>query len=238
MKYLVTDRSYNRSTTEYLYKTMFRRVYALGGAVEEGQSGDRRYFAAKINGEKSKKFKNVLEDKISDIIAVNYKYDYFKRNVKVDGLKSVEYELLLAALIAADLEEDKKFALSRLSGPTYSVDGTFWFAMKPLAEKWREIVGFIPSYFAADRLKDFISYIVTEKRGGKVYAMGGKVYDVNYNLLSRAYLTGGDECNVVKEIILSGSGEVELSSPIPETDEFYLKQFFGDKIFFGKGYFC
>ena len=238
MKFLVTDSEYRRSGVEYVYKTLARHISAVGGSSECGVLGGRVYFVAYAPDEKGKYFRSLIEDKLSDVIAVNYKYDYFKKYIRVSGLKDVEYELLLSALISADIEDDKRYARSRLGSSPYALDGSFFFTMKALTEKWREIVGYIPTYFAPDQLKEFVSYIVCEKKGGRVYVMGSKVYDVNYNLLNRAYLTGGDECKVIKEIILSSSGEVELASPIPERDEYYLKEFFGDKIFFGKGYFC
>ena len=238
MNFSVTDSSYRRSGADYIYQTLRGHVLAAGGTAEVGDSGGRSYFAASIPGDKAKNFRPLLEDKLADVIAVNYKYDYFKRYIRVSGLKAVEYELLLSALIAADLDEDKRYAKTRLSGPVYALDGAFNFTMKPLTEKWRDVVSYIPTYFAPDQLKDFIGYIVAEKKGGRVYAMGNRVYDLHYNLLRRACLTGGNDCGVIKEIILSSSGEVELGAPIPETDEYYLKQFFGDKIFFSKGYFC
>ncbi|MBP5177543.1 MAG: hypothetical protein ILP02_03045, partial [Clostridia bacterium] len=156
----------------------------------------------------------------------------FKRNVRVGGLKSVEYELLIAALIAADLEEDKRYARSLFSGERLAVDGFFNFTMKALKDKWRDVVGYVPAYFAPDQLKDFILYVAGEKKGGRLRVVGGRVYDEAYNLLSRAYLTGGGDCKVVKEVIISSPVEVLLTRPVPEKDEYYLKQFFGDKIVF------
>ena len=238
MKFSVSDSAYHRSSTDYINKCLKRYIFSSGGTVRTCESGGRSYFVAYMTGERARSFRPLLEDKLADVIAVNYKYDFFKRHIRVGGLKPVEYELLLSALIAADLEEDKRYAKTKLSGPVYAVDGSFNFTMKPLVDMWRDVVGYIPAYFAPDQLKEFVSYVVSEKKGGRVYVVGGKVYDVDYNLLDRAYLTGGDDCRLIKEIILSSSGEVELSAPIPETDEYYLKQFFGDKIFFGKGYFC
>ena len=238
MKFSVTDSAYKRSGIDYINKTLKKYVTSSGGRCETGELGGRCYFVANLSGERAKAFSDILEDKIADVVAVNYKYDYFKKYIRVAGLNSVEYELLLSALIAADLDDDKKYARTKLVGTTYAVDGSFNFTMKPLVDKWRDVAGYIPPYFSAERLKEFVTYIVSEKTGGRVYVVGGRVYDGNYNVLDRAFLTGGGDCRVIKELILSSSKEVELTAPIPETDEYYLKEFFGDGIFFGKGYFC
>ncbi len=237
MNYTVTDAGFKKTSTEYLYRTLNKTVTVLGGKSANGEKDGRCYFYASVPDGRKENFHALITDKIADVVAVNYKYDFFKKNVRVSGLKPVEYEFLLSALISADIEEDKRYVAARLVGPVYAIDGLFNFRMRPLVEKWREIVGYIPPYFVSDQLKRFVSYIVSEKKNGRVYVMGSKVYDVNYNLLSKAWLTGGGECKIIKEIILSSSGEVELTSPIPERDEYYLKEFFGEKIFFGRGYF-
>ena len=238
MNFLVTDSDYRRSGVDYIYKGLKRQVAAAGGTQRLGEDGGRRYYAFDVADSYAKRLKDTLEDRIADVIAVNYKYDYFKKRIKVAGLKSVEYELLLSALISADIDEDKRYVIARICGSPYSIDGSFNFTMKPLVDKWNEIVGYIPPYFTAEQLKEFVSFIVSEKKGGRVYVAGGSVYDVDYNLLTRADLAGDGDCRLIREIILSSSAEVELSSPVEGKDEFYLKEFFGDKIFFGKGYFC
>lgn len=236
MELIASEAALRRNNVEYLYKTMCRSAETAGGKAYLLDDGDRCAFKATVPDDRADFFRRGLEDKIADIIAVNYKYEYFKRNLKPSGLKAVEYDILLSALIAADIEEDKRFVLSKLAMP-YAIDGSFVFTMKPLKKKWAEVVGFVPPYFCYEQLKDFVAYIVEEKKDGRVYVAGNGVYDGRYNRLLRADLAGGGEASVVKEIILSSSSEVELDCKLPEKQEYYLKDFFGDKIFFRKGYF-
>lgn len=236
MDFLVTENASRRMIIEYLRKTLSRQIAAFGGSYTTGEQSERCYFLAKVDKQHSKYFAPTLEDKLADVIAVKYKYDFFKKHIRVGGLKDVEYELLLAAMISADIAEDKKYARSKLTSGPYAIDGSFNFTMKPLLEKWREIVGYIPSYFSGPQLKEFISYIIAEKRGGRVYVIGESVYDGRYNVLNRAKLIDDGECRIVKEIILSDCSEVELSTPLAELDDYYLKQFFGEKIYFNEQY--
>ena len=77
-------------------------------------------------------------DRIAEVIAVGYKYDYFKKTIKVAGLNDTEREILLASLIAADLTEDKKYAFDRIKPLSeINIDGAFNFRLKPLVKKWR-----------------------------------------------------------------------------------------------------
>ncbi len=55
-----------------------------------------------------------LCDKIADVIAIGYKYDFFSQKIKTCGLSENNRELLIAALIAADFEEDKRYVRARL----------------------------------------------------------------------------------------------------------------------------
>ena len=236
MNLFASEAATRRGNIDYLYKTLAGSLGLAGGNAEVLSEKDRCVFSATVPDDAERFFRPSLEDKITDLIAINYKYEYFKRYVRSSGLKPIEYELLLSALIAADLEEDKRFALSKLL-PPYTVDGSFVFKMKPLKRKWAEIVGYVPEYFVGSQLKDFVGYIVNERKGKKVYVYSGNVFDARYNKLCRSDLLGDGDCAVTKEIILSLSGEVVLDCKVSDEDEYYLKEFFGDKIFFGKGYF-
>ncbi|MBR5439588.1 MAG: hypothetical protein IKV61_05165 [Clostridia bacterium] len=180
-------------------------------------------------------------DKMADVIAINYKYTYFKRNIKLKGLNKDEEELLLTALISADLEEDKRYSIKRLKlFKEFSIDGIFNFRMKPLKEKWSEICGYIPSRFEKGQLKDFITYLIKDKCGKRVYVENLTVYDKKYVPLKRRELLNSDSDNlsIIKEILLSCAGEVELATKIDDNNEKYIKEFYGGKVYFSESYFA
>lgn len=189
-------------------------------------------------------FKNLLEleaeDKIADVIAIGYKYAYFKRNIAITALKEEDKELLYAALIAADMEEDKRYVKRKLKNFTeFSIDGIFNFRMKPLKDKWADIAGYVPKTFTKSQVKDFISYLIKDKRCKKVCFDGKVLYDKYFNKLSKTMLMGegGKTLKIAKEIILSGAGEVELMSPLPDKDEPYIREYYGDRVVFAGEYF-
>lgn len=174
-----------------------------------------------------------LLDKIAEIIVVNYKYSFFKNNVKVSGLSSGENEILLASLIAADFDDDKRYTYDRIKlNENIAIDGIYNFRLSKLKQKWEDIISYIPNVFINSQLKEFISYLI-ENKSKKIYVDNGKVYDNHYKRLIRSeLLTGTEKLKIIREVLLSNCGLVSLSGEIPTEDEFYLKEFYGDKIIF------
>ena len=92
--------------------------------------------------------KTEIADKVSEIITIKYKIDYFKKNLKVGGLTPNEKEILYASLIAADLEDDKRYTFNKLKAyDSIAIDGVFNFCLKPLRKKWEEVINCIPQIF-------------------------------------------------------------------------------------------
>jgi len=177
-----------------------------------------------------------IADKIAEIIAIKYKYEYFKSQVKISGLSNIEREILLASLIAADLDDDKRYAFDRLKNNTeVAIDGFFNFRLKPLKKKWSDVVSYVPTCFLNSQLKEFISYLIENKKK-RVYIDSGKVYDAHYRRLKRSSLLDGENVKIIREVLLSNCGEVELNGTIPKDDEFYLKEYYNDKIIFSSGF--
>lgn len=178
-----------------------------------------------------------IRDKIAEIIAVKYKYDFFCSNLKIGGLTPEEKEILYVSLIAADLDEDKKYCIEKLKGSdNLAIDGVYNFRLQPLKRKWGEVLSYMPSCFVGEQLRDFITYLL-ENRVKRVYVDNGKIYDGHYRRLKRCSLISYEKLNVIREVILSNCGQVEICGKIPEEDEKYLKEYYADKIIFSTGYF-
>lgn len=178
-----------------------------------------------------------IRDKVGEIIAVKYKYDYFCANLKIGGLNEEEKEILYVSLIAADLEDDKKYCVEKLKGSDkLAIDGVYNFRLQPLRKKWGEVLNYMPNCFFGDQLKDFITYLL-ENKTKRVYVDKGKIYDGHYRRLKRCLLMPYEKLNVVREVILSNCGQVEICGKVPEEDEKYLKEYYADKIIFSTGYF-
>lgn len=237
MNFLISDSDTRKQNIKYIVNSTFETLRRLKCVTTVDNTDDRVVLTVTFPEEYSQMTEQVLLDKVADVIAVNYKYEYFIRYIRTGGLDKTDYEMLIAALIAADLEEDKRYVLNgNISLNDFSIDGYFNFRLKPLKEKWAEIVTYIPTYFTRDKLNEFISYIVCEKKGKRAIVYGDKVYDSHYNRMIKSLLINKiEEGSVAREIVLCGFSEVELSTRLTEADEKYLISFYGDKIFFKKG---
>ncbi|MDD7214051.1 MAG: hypothetical protein PUH90_01960 [Clostridia bacterium] len=231
----VTESASRLKDIDYVARGVSGAINDLCGVAHTEKFGDRAIFTVKCAAEYADYFKAEIEDRIADVIAVKYKYAYFKKFVRSIGLNDFETELLRAALISADLDEDKKYIVRRIRGyEEYAVDGIYNFRLEPLKRKWSDIVGYIPSFFTRGQLKDFVSYLLGEKRGKKVFVNENGVYDSNYSKLDRVSLTGGDdEGRIVREVLLSASGSVSVKTALPQLDEKYIKLFYGAHAVFG-----
>ncbi len=231
---IITEKDYNQSNLLYIQSVMSELFNHADCAVKLNFIGDRanliitcpEYYVDIVKAETA--------DKVAEIIAIKYKYEYFKKNVKTLGLSTTEKELLFAGLIAADLEDDKRYSFEKIKNYTdLAIDGVFNFRLQPLKTKWKDIVQYIPVGFMNTQLKEFISFLIENKKK-RVYIDCGNVYDWHYRRLKRSSLLDGDSIKIVREVLLSNCGEVELSGEIPNDDEYYLKEFYSDKIIFSR----
>ncbi len=182
--------------------------------------------------------KDLIRDKIADVICVAYKYSLFEDKINLRGLSTLHKEFLLSSLISADIEDDKRYIKAKLSFENNycAIDGFYTFKIKPLIKKWHEITEYIPGYFSERELKEFITFLIKEKRGKKVYIENDKVYDKKYNLLKRSDLIpNANGFKLFKEILLSGAGEIFLKGDLPIKEAEYLKEYFDGKISYIRG---
>lgn len=228
----ISERDYNQDSLLYVQNSIGELLSHADCSINNKTIDGRAILSVNCPEYYADIIKTELADKVAEIIAIKYKYEYFKKNILVSGLSKNEREILLASLIAADLEDDKKYAYEKIKKYTnIAIDGTFNFTLNALKNKWKDIVGCMPDCFLNSQLKDFVYYLLENKRK-RVFVDDGRVYDCHYRRLKRSSLLDGDDIKIIREILLSNCGEVELSGRIPESDEFYLKEFYCDKIFF------
>jgi len=230
---VVTEKTKKEDNLLYIQNSLGEIVSQISARVNLTRAGARSVLEINLDDAYDELVRGEVAEKIAEIIAINYKYDYFNDTVKICGLSELEYEILLTSLIAADLEEDRRYCFEKAcSDKEIAVDGLYNFRLNALRKKWEDVVGYIPVSFVNSQLKDFISYLLENKKR-RVYVDGGKVYDSHFRRLKRTNLLRDKKgAKILKEVLLSNCGEVELSGSLPKEDEFYLKEFYADKIIF------
>ena len=232
---IITERAYNENNIQYIQTTLSELLGNTGCVVTRSETSGRVILKVSCPEEFVKVVKAEIADRAAEIIAVRYKYELFKKVITVTGLSALETEILYASLIAADFDDDKKFAYKKFSSLNqFAIDGVYHFRLQKLKLKWLDISEYMPRVFINVQLKEFIVFMLEDKKK-RVYIDDGKVYDAHYRLLKRSDLLDGEGVKIIREVLLSGGGEVELTGCVSKDDEFYLKEFFGDKIFFSAG---
>lgn len=228
----ITESAVNQNNLFYVQSALSEIFTHAGCSVKNSSCDKRCVLTIDCPREYEEIIRVEVLDKVAEVIAIKYKNDLFKKSVCIEGLSEVEKEILFASLIAADLEEDKKYSFERIKEyKEIAVDGIYNFRLKQLKKKWVDIVSYIPTCFMKEQLKDFISFLLENKKK-RVYVDSGRVYDNHYRRLKRCSLLDGELAQITREILLSNCGEIRLSGKLPEEDEFYLKEFYNDKIIF------
>ena len=163
----VTENDYNESNLMYVQSAMSEMFTYAGCTARLERSLGRAKLTINCAECYSDIIKTEIADKVAEVVVIKYKYDFFKKNVNVGGLKTIEKEILLASLIAADFDDDKKYSLDKMKGYTdVAIDGVYNFRLKQLKKKWSDVASYIPTSFLNTQLKEFITYLLENKKKG------------------------------------------------------------------------
>lgn len=178
-----------------------------------------------------------VREKLADVIAVGYKYDFLIQNTQFWGLSPQQKELFLTAVIAADYTEDRRFAQRAITlNEEISVDGFYHFKLQKLTEKWKEICACLPAYFGEEIYRSFMQYLIDDFSDSPVYLVGEIVYDKRYGKRNLSLLLSEkNQPNPAQEILLCCGKNVHVvgdaeSSAIP-----FVKDFYGKNVRFYSG---
>ena len=161
----VTENIFNEDGILYLQSSGNELFSHAGCSSRLRKIDDRLILTINCPDEYKDIIRTEIADKVAEIITIKYKYCYFKRYLSVGGLSTVEKEILLTSLIAADLEDDKRYTYDKIKEyQEIAIDGIFNFRLKPLKKKWEDVVSCIPGCFLNTQLKEFISYLLENKK--------------------------------------------------------------------------
>ena len=226
----ITQSGYDGLYMSYLYGRVKDKFSYLPAKMDLEKDGDTTVFALETEKKYCPYVQKFAEENIADVIAVGYKYRYFSERLRLPLLSDKEKRLLLTALSAADLKEDRALIARRLRGfESYCLDGLFRFRLQDLKKRWDEIIEYVPSDFGKQSLEGFIGFLA-EDGSGKVYVKSGKAYDERYRVLNKSALTG--ESSVIGEILLYGAERVYCFGETDGETEEFLTKFYKEKAVF------
>ena len=229
---IITDKEKNVKYLLYLQKNLAEIFSQTKTTVRCYKHNQRAVLELEVQDLYKELIINELIDKIADVIVVGYKYLFLKDKISPVGLSSDGKNLLLAGIISADLDDDKKYVISKIKGfDNIAIDGVYNFKLKILKEKWLEISSLMPSAFTPEQLKEFLSYISGGKKE-KIFIDGDAVYDAHYRRQIKSELT--ENSDTLTEVILCGAGEIILLSAPTKRLQNGLMAYYGSKVNFVK----
>ena len=205
---------------------------AQGATVQIGFENGRVTLSAEA--ESLGELKELAAEKIAEVLCVGYKYELLSRVIRPAGLSAEDREILLAAIIAADFAEDRRYIQVRLRDMSvHTIDGFYLFRLQALREKWKGVAACIPSRFDGKQLADFMDYLLGGSRL-KIFLKGKDVYDCRCCRLHRAALIedGKSELSTFREIVLSGAGKIECLSALSDPQEKFLRRYYAGRVGF------
>lgn len=224
----ITERKERSGNITYLYNALMDGLLRAGGAGELLFGEERTALVLRLNGEEAA-IKKRVHEKLAEIICVGYKYEFLSARLRV-CLSRRERKLLLAALIAADLEGDGAYVRRKLErSQEYAIDGFYAFRLSSLREKWERIADYVPESFASHDLKQFCDFLVGESRN-KIYVKGNVVFGENFVPLRRSRLTGEEDPET--EIMLSDAGFVYCLGEVEESVGDFLQKYYAERAIF------
>lgn len=225
----ITEKS-NPSYIPYLYGKVSERFSFLPADYSLETDEERTKLTMKAEKKYCPYIRKYAEENIAEVIAVGYKYAFFKRNLALPNLTEDEKEILLSSLVAADFSEDVDLIRAKLSSDSeYCIDGTYNFRLVDLKERWKKICEYIPPEFNADSLQSFVEFLVDDGEK-KVFLKEGVLYDEEYRPLGRSQLVG--EPSQVKEILLAGANSVYCFGEVEKSVREFLEKFYKEKVIF------
>lgn len=229
-KITITQSGFDGLYMSYLYGKVKDKFSYLPSSAELQKSGDTTVLDFQTEKRYCPYVRKFAEEHISDVIAVGYKYCFFKEKLHLPLLKDGEKRLLYTALAAADLKEDRAIVSRVVKGfEQYCLDGVFHFRLRDLKKRWEEIAEYISSDFGTQSLDGFIGFLVSDGVG-KMYLKDGKAYDERFHLLTKSALTG--KRSLIGEVLLCGAERVYCFGETDGETRSFLEKFYKEKAVF------
>lgn len=229
-KITVTERGENAPYMSYLYGKVTDKFSFLPTTSEKLKEGDRTALVFKAERKYCPYIRKYTEENVADVIAIGYKYRYFKDLLVLPLLNGEEKDVLLCALVAADYAEDHAYVREKLKGHgQYCIDGTFHFQLSELKERWKKIADYVPTEFGGASLESFIDFLAGEGEN-RIFLKDGEAYDEEYRKQSKSELIG--KPSLIREILLSGAGNIYCFGSQEKKTEEFLKKYYKEKVVF------
>ncbi len=152
----------NASMLQHIDNNIATVVARLGGAVAKSSTASRQYMAIAVPDCYCKQMNDLMSDLVLDVLTISYKHYYLSQQLSVGD--SLVARTLVNCMSIFDSTEDKRSITNVMSEDNLAIDGYYYFRMRSLRDRWRDVVQLINSNSEvvsdSDTMLQFISYMI------------------------------------------------------------------------------
>lgn len=125
---------------DFIFSILKRKIRAMKGIIVSEEIDGRTKLALAVPKEQKENALSLAFDAIAEAIVKSYKFDFFKKNLKLKTTDKIVENALIQALSVYDKKSDKDFIKSKLK-PTDEIliDSFFNFRLWELEKRWDNI---------------------------------------------------------------------------------------------------
>lgn len=238
--YISTDKRYV-SFFDLLLKRLEDVKEELNFFIVVREVCGRRYARIHCKKDNFDDVKLLIKDIFSDIILINYKYLFFKRNLNIRITDKQLENLFFTSVVLYDKEYDMNLLdIEAITREELTVDGIMRFSLNDLLVRWKNIAEILQDNFYSDSdreaIYEFIKHIV--------YSMPSKAEEVNVYRTGNGYVLMDNDGKNIADFDSTGSGElvsrilfvnptaINFRDPCDRQTMIFLKNIFNDRIRF------
>lgn len=239
---LCLDASRQKYICEF-YKRIEKDVKKSGGIIVKQNTGGKCYLAMAVGDPQKEYLKSVVLEFVLKIVVEDYKYNFFKDNIRVVSSSVVSDALLMAiSIFDADIDKEIVSSLIEFNGEII-IESFYYFKLQALKEKWHRTVSIINNngIMNSERsMLEILKYLcaVSENNSVLVNLMfnNGKIELKNYYSEKKFDCNHKGISNLYSEIIklnpMKINIKLEENEPNFENITNMLSCVFEDKIYF------
>lgn len=238
--YISTDKKF-LSFFELLLKRLEEIKEELDICIVVREMCGRRYAKICCKKENLDDIKLLIRDIFSDIILINYKYLFFRKNLAIKLSDKQLESLFFTSVVLYDRDYDQTLLdIARISGQELTIDGIMRFCLSDLLTRWKNIAEILSENFYGDSdreaIYEFIKHIV--------YSMPSKAQEVNVYRTGSGYVIMDGDGRSIADFETSSSDElasrilfvnpaaINFRDPCDRQTMIFLKNIFSDRIRF------
>jgi hypothetical protein len=230
----------NQKYIAELYKKLYEEIKIDSGIAIRQNCYGRSFFSFAVPEEKKEYYKSKILEYIVFMIIDDYKFNFYKSNLKLE-YNDIIIEPFLKAISIFDADIDREYICSRIdfSGEIL-VDSFYYFKLQELRQRWAKTADIINQnqiLNSNSSMTEILKYLADISENLVLCAdvfIGKKQLKINNFALSKCFKRDEGGCSkFLSELVRLNPSKIRLKISTDENDELFLvmSKIFDDKIY-------